>query len=112
MRKLFGCGQRDFGADRKRKQEKCPTGQRDTRKQRQSQFLRFQGREDEKCRQENEGENGRAGSGFGGLCAKEDKTIRPFAIPSQPEIVGNVLKISEYTTLKKHPDAKSGQVNR
>ena len=32
---------------------------------------------------------------------KEDKTIRPFAIPSQPEIVGNVLKISEYTTLKK-----------
>ena len=33
---------------------------------------------------------------------KEDKTIRPFAIPSQPEIVGNVLKISSYSTIKKH----------
>ena len=43
---------------------------------------------------------------------KEDKTIRPFTIPSQSEIVGNILKISSYTTLKKHPDAKSGQVNR
>ena len=31
---------------------------------------------------------------------KEDKTIRPFAIPSQPEIVGNVLKISSYSTIK------------
>ena len=39
---------------------------------------------------------------------KEDKTIRPFIIPSQPEIVGNILKISSYTTLKKHPDAKYG----
>ena len=39
---------------------------------------------------------------------KEDKTIRPFIISSQPEIVGNILKISAYTTLKKHPDAKSG----
>ena len=33
---------------------------------------------------------------------KEDKTIRPFLIPSQPEIVGNVLKISSYSTIKKH----------
>ena len=33
---------------------------------------------------------------------KEDKTIRPFIISSQPEIVGNVLKISSYSTIKKH----------
>ncbi|MEK7070030.1 MAG: ATP-binding cassette domain-containing protein, partial [Patescibacteria group bacterium] len=33
---------------------------------------------------------------------KEDKTIRPFIIPSQPEVAGNILKISSYTTLKKH----------
>jgi len=33
---------------------------------------------------------------------KEDKTIRSFIIPSQSEIAGNILKISSYTTLKKH----------
>ena len=34
---------------------------------------------------------------------KEDKTIRSFTIPSQSEMVGNILKISAYTTLKKTP---------
>ena len=33
---------------------------------------------------------------------KEDKTIRPFTVPSQSEIAGNILKISSYTTLRKH----------
>ena len=42
---------------------------------------------------------------------KEDKTIRPFAIPSQPEIVGNILKISSYTTIKSIPQQSMGQVN-
>jgi ATPase subunit of ABC transporter with duplicated ATPase domains len=32
---------------------------------------------------------------------KEDKTIRPFVIPVQEELVGTVLKIDSYTTL--HP---------
>jgi len=30
---------------------------------------------------------------------KEDKTIRPFVIPAQPEIVGALLTISSYTTI-------------
>ncbi|MDB5265810.1 MAG: transporter family protein ATP-binding cassette, subfamily er 3 [Parcubacteria group bacterium] len=30
---------------------------------------------------------------------KEDKTIRPFVIPSQPEIVGDVMNITSYTTM-------------
>lgn len=30
---------------------------------------------------------------------KEDKTIRPFVIPSQPELVGEVLTITAYSTL-------------
>jgi ATPase subunit of ABC transporter with duplicated ATPase domains len=35
---------------------------------------------------------------------KEDKTIRPFVIPAQPEIVGELLTITSYTTIdpKKH----------
>jgi len=35
---------------------------------------------------------------------KEDKTIRPFTIPAQPEITGDILRIESYTTLhpKKH----------
>ena len=40
---------------------------------------------------------------------KEDKTIRPFAIPSQPEIVGNVLKISSYSTIKTQTGIAQGQ---
>lgn len=30
---------------------------------------------------------------------KEDKTIRPFVIPAQPEIVGDMLTISSFTTM-------------
>jgi ATP-binding cassette subfamily F protein 3 len=30
---------------------------------------------------------------------KEDKTIRPFVIPSQPEIIGDVMNITSYTTM-------------
>lgn len=30
---------------------------------------------------------------------KEDRTIRPFVIPSQPEIVGSMLSISSFTTM-------------
>lgn len=35
---------------------------------------------------------------------KEDKTIRPFVIPAQPEIVGELLTITSFTTMdpKKH----------
>jgi ATPase subunit of ABC transporter with duplicated ATPase domains len=31
---------------------------------------------------------------------KEDKAIRPFIIPSQPDILGELLNISEFTTMK------------
>ncbi|MCC2631192.1 MAG: transporter family protein ATP-binding cassette, subfamily er 3 [Candidatus Paceibacter sp.] len=30
---------------------------------------------------------------------KEDKTIKPFTIPSQPDIVGNILEITSFTTI-------------
>ncbi len=35
---------------------------------------------------------------------KEDKTIRPFVIPSQPELTGELLRITSFTTMhpKKH----------
>ena len=33
---------------------------------------------------------------------KEDKTIRPFVIPSQPELIGDILKIASYTIFKNH----------
>jgi len=33
---------------------------------------------------------------------KEDKTIRAFTIPSQPEITGELLKITSFTVLKNH----------
>jgi ATPase subunit of ABC transporter with duplicated ATPase domains len=33
---------------------------------------------------------------------KEDKTIRPFEIPSQPEFVGPILEISSYKVIKNH----------
>lgn len=33
---------------------------------------------------------------------KEDKTIRPFIIPAQPEIVGDVLTISSFIVIKDH----------
>lgn len=33
---------------------------------------------------------------------KEDKTIRPFTIPHQPELIGEILNISSFTTMKNH----------
>lgn len=37
---------------------------------------------------------------------KEDKTIRPFEIPSQPEFVGSILEIHSYTVFKHHKPVK------
>ncbi len=37
---------------------------------------------------------------------KEDKTIRPFVIPSQPELTGVLLSISEVKVIKNHEPAK------
>lgn len=37
---------------------------------------------------------------------KEDKTIRSFTIPSQPEIVGNILRISSFNVIKNHKPVK------
>ena len=31
---------------------------------------------------------------------KEDKAIRPFIIPSQPDLIGEILNISSFTTMK------------
>ncbi|MCX6752519.1 MAG: ATP-binding cassette domain-containing protein [Candidatus Nomurabacteria bacterium] len=31
---------------------------------------------------------------------KEDKSIRPFVIPSQPDLIGEILHISSFTTMK------------
>ena len=31
---------------------------------------------------------------------KEDKSIRPFIIPSQPDLIGEILNISSFTTMK------------
>lgn len=33
---------------------------------------------------------------------KEDKTIRPFTIPAQPEVLGDVLTLSSFTVSKDH----------
>jgi ATP-binding cassette subfamily F protein 3 len=33
---------------------------------------------------------------------KEDKTIRPFEIPSQPELVGEIIKINSYKVILNH----------
>ncbi len=33
---------------------------------------------------------------------KEDKTIRPFAISHQPELVGEILRITAFSTMKNH----------
>ena len=33
---------------------------------------------------------------------KEDKTIRPFTIPSQPEFMGDILAINSYKVIKNH----------
>jgi ATPase subunit of ABC transporter with duplicated ATPase domains len=41
---------------------------------------------------------------------REDKTIRPFTIPSQPDTIGNILTITSYSTLhaKKNAKGESG----
>lgn len=42
---------------------------------------------------------------------REDKTIRPFTIPSQPELIGEIIKITEFTTFKNHkPTARKANV--
>ncbi len=33
---------------------------------------------------------------------REDKTIRPFVIPSQPELIGDILNITSFLTIKNH----------
>jgi len=33
---------------------------------------------------------------------KEDKTIRPFTIPAQPELIGEILKLESYQVIKDH----------
>jgi len=37
---------------------------------------------------------------------KEDKAIRPFIIPAQPDLIGEILNISSFTTMKKGKIAK------
>ncbi|MFA6554754.1 MAG: ATP-binding cassette domain-containing protein [Candidatus Paceibacterota bacterium] len=37
---------------------------------------------------------------------REDKTIRPFTIPSQPDIIGNILTINSYSVLSSKKNAK------
>jgi ATP-binding cassette subfamily F protein 3 len=37
---------------------------------------------------------------------KEDRTIRPFTIPAQPELGGDILTITSFTTLKNHKPVK------
>ena len=36
---------------------------------------------------------------------REDKAIRPFAIPSQPDLSGEIIKISQFKTFKNHKPA-------
>jgi ATP-binding cassette subfamily F protein 3 len=33
---------------------------------------------------------------------REDKTIRPFTIPSQPELIGEIIKFTSYKVIKNH----------
>ena len=43
---------------------------------------------------------------------REDKTIRPFTIPTQPNLVGEILNISSFTVLKDHkPITKKADVS-
>lgn len=43
---------------------------------------------------------------------KEDKTIRAFTIPAQPEITGEILHISSFTVLKNHkPVERSAKIS-
>lgn len=42
---------------------------------------------------------------------KEDRTIRPFIIPSQPDYVGDILTITAFTTIRNHkPVARKAKV--
>ena len=43
---------------------------------------------------------------------REDKTIRPFIIPCQPELSGEIIKISAYTSFKNHkPVARQANIS-
>ncbi len=43
---------------------------------------------------------------------KEDKTIRNFIIPSQPEFVGEILNITSYSVIKNHkPTARKAEIS-
>ncbi len=37
---------------------------------------------------------------------KEDKAIRPFTIPHQPDLIGEIIGITSYTTIRKHKPVK------
>lgn len=37
---------------------------------------------------------------------REDRTIAPFTIPSQPDLIGDILTITEFTTIKDHKETK------
>jgi len=37
---------------------------------------------------------------------KEDKTIRPFTIPNQPDLIGEIISITSFTTMKGHKIVK------
>lgn len=41
---------------------------------------------------------------------REDKTIRPFEIPSQPELIGEIIKINSYKVIRNHK-AKDHKAN-
>jgi ATPase subunit of ABC transporter with duplicated ATPase domains len=43
---------------------------------------------------------------------REDKTIRPFVIPTQPDMQGEILKITAYSVIKNHkPTTKSTKIS-
>lgn len=43
---------------------------------------------------------------------REDKTIRPFTIPAQPEMQGEILNITSYSVIKNHkPTTKSAKIS-
>ena len=41
---------------------------------------------------------------------KEDKAIRPFIIPSQPDLIGEILNISSFTMMKNGLPAQAGKI--
>ncbi len=43
---------------------------------------------------------------------REDKTIRPFKIPSQPDLIGEIIGITSFTIMKNHkPSARKAKVS-